>query len=361
MPILHLHIKPDLRTIPVFINKNVWQGINGFLAEQFPRHSIFMVADSHVAGIYAGQAEEALAGHPGFRDILVFPAGEKSKSRRQAALLEDRLLEKKAGRDTVLLAMGGGVTGDLVGFVASVLHRGVELIHIPTSLLAQVDSSIGGKVGINHPAGKNLLGAFYQPAAIFTDPDLLATLPNEELRNGLAEVVKYAVILDEELWEWLETGAERLLRRDARLLEKIVMRCVQLKIQVVEADERENFYRSILNFGHTVGHAIEKLSKFRVKHGFAVAAGMLVAARLSHQLLGYPAEMVERLHQTLQIFGLDTVNIGNFAPDLIWEAVLGDKKSRQQIPRFTLISSPGNPELFHPVTKEELEIALAAC
>ncbi|MBN2364770.1 MAG: 3-dehydroquinate synthase, partial [Calditrichaeota bacterium] len=261
----------------------------------------------------------------------------------------------------ILLALGGGVTGDLVGFVAASLHRGIPLIHLPTSIIAQVDSSIGGKVGINHPRGKNLLGNFHQASAVFIHPQFLQTLPEIEFINGMAEVIKYAVTLDATLWDLLEAEHGQILDRKPDILEQIIRRSVELKIQVVEKDEKESEYRSLLNFGHTVGHAIEQLSQYQMKHGFAVAAGMLVAGVLSHQLMGYPASHLKRLRKTLNLFKLDDVKISKYALIDIWETIQTDKKARRKQPRFTLLDSNGQPLLFQAVSREALRNAVDVC
>ncbi len=358
MQILPIHIRASAREIPCFVGSDLWESLTGFLREHHRTHRIYVISDELVADLYGPTLRDHLRSHPGFQEVLTFPAGEASKSRQQKDRLEDRLLSARAGRDSLLIAMGGGVTGDLVGYVAATLHRGVPLVHLPTSLLAQVDSSIGGKVGINHPAGKNLIGAFYQPRAIFCDANFLRTLPAEEFLNGMAEVIKYAAILDDELWEWLDVHSEALLNRDTALVQKVIARCAALKIAVVEADEKESGYRSILNFGHTVGHAIEQLSGYRIKHGFAIAAGMRVAARLSHRRLGYPAERLKRLDDTLAGYHLNRVNPKDFPLDDIWNCILTDKKARDQKPRFSLINAANKPELFYPIPKQELENVL---
>ncbi len=359
MPNLHLQLKTQYLKIPVVIGRQLWQQIRNFLEQEYPHHSVFVIADSQVADIYGSDVNDQLNSRTGYQGILSFPAGESSKSRHWKATLEDSLLSKKAGRDTVLLALGGGVTGDLVGFVAATLHRGVPLIQLPSSLLAQVDSSIGGKVGINSPAGKNLIGAFYQPAAVFADVELLKTLPQEEFLNGMAEVIKYGAILDDELSNILESEHQKILSKENQVLEHIISRCAQLKIQVVEKDEKESQFRSILNFGHTVGHAIEKLSNFQIKHGFAIASGMRVAARLSNLLVGYPELNVKQLVRLLDLYKLNNIEIGQFSIESIWQTILSDKKSRRQIPRFTLLEECGKPKLFYSVSKEQLERACA--
>ena len=360
MPNLSLRIESPPKTIPITIGQFLWEKFVEFLSAKFASYSIFLLTDSNVATHHQERAVRYLQRHSRFIDAIVFPAGEQSKSREQKAELEDLLLQKKAGRDSLLVAMGGGVTGDLVGYVAASLHRGVPLVHLPTSLLAMIDSSIGGKVGVNHPAGKNLLGAFYQPEAIFTDIDFLQTLPDTEYRNGLAEAVKYAVILDPDLFTFLEQQRDQILTRNPESLLEIITRCVKLKISVVEKDEKETNYRSILNFGHTVGHAIEKLSGLKIKHGFAVAAGMVTAVRLSRMLLNFPEEQVQRLLDLLRAYRLLETNIARFSPGEIWQTMQTDKKVRQQISRFTLLDKNGAPVLFHPVSQEDLFHALKA-
>ncbi len=358
MPMRYLRVNSHLKRIPIVIGENIWKELKVFIEQNFPGYRIYVLSDSNVAEIYGPEVDSNFTGFTGYQGMLIFPAGEASKSRSRKSGLEDLLLDKKAGRDSILIGLGGGVTGDLVGFLAATLHRGVPVIHVPTSLLAQVDSSIGGKVGINHPAGKNLIGAFYQPAAVYTNPRFLHTLPEEEFRNGLAEVVKYGMILDCEILDWLEEGYEKIREDNSPLLAGLIDRCIRLKIEVVEKDEKESDYRSLLNFGHTVGHAIEKLSNFKIKHGFAVAAGMKVAASLSQQLLDFPPGDVQRMNEILRRCKLDTVNMRKFSGDEIWEIILTDKKSRGQAPRFTLLDKSGKPALFHPVTKKELFRAL---
>ena len=357
MPQLNLAFKTATSRVPIFIQPEIWKKLAEFLRHRFENYTFFLTADENVAALYRKKIMVHLSDLPRFKDVLTFPAGEGSKSRTQLSRLQDELLQKKAGRDTALIAMGGGVTGDLVGFLAATLHRGVPLIQLPTSLLAQVDSSIGGKVGIDHPQGKNLLGSFYQPAAVFIDPLFLQTLPDDEFINGMAEVIKYGVILSPELIHTLESKKKQILFHQPAILKRIVKWCIQLKVGVVQQDEKEGHYRSILNFGHTSGHAIEQLSRFRVKHGFAVAAGIKIALELSHQLLGYPEKELKRIINLLQNYQLEKVDIHKYPLEQVWELMLSDKKARQQSPRFTLLDRRGNPRLFYPVTKKEFRDA----
>ncbi len=358
MQTLNLRLKTPARVIPIFVGQNLWQRLQEFFAEKFPSHQIFAISDDIIIRIYSKQIENYLGKLERWGGIISFPAGEESKTRQQKAKLENRLFEKQAGRDSLIVAIGGGVTGDLAGFVAASLHRGIPLIQVPTSVLAQVDSSIGGKVGINHPSGKNLLGSFHQPEAIFSDISLLDTLPDEEYFNGLAEVIKYAVTLDNQLFDFLLTNAGKIKNRDKTALKNIITISIGLKIKVVEMDEQEQSYRTILNFGHTLGHAIEKLTKFKIKHGYAIAAGMVYAARLSHQKFGYPANKIKNLSEILDTYHLNSVNIKNFSEDELWKTTFSDKKVRQNKPHFTLLDEKENARLLVPVTFEEFQNAL---
>ncbi|MCK5454568.1 MAG: 3-dehydroquinate synthase [Calditrichia bacterium] len=360
MPLLQLNLKNPRDHVPIHIAPNIWRSLLEMIQQNFQGKPLYFFTDSHIVTLYEEEVRKHMSSLPDFRELYSFPAGENSKSRQQKDNLEDLLLRNNAGRNSLILAMGGGVTGDLIGHVAANLYRGVSIIHLPTSLIAQVDSSIGGKVGINHPNGKNLLGSFFQPEAVFMGISFLKTLTPVEFSNGMAEVIKYAVTLDPQLWDWLEEEAELIAARDLALLEKIVTRCVNLKIDVVQKDEKESHYRSILNFGHTVGHAIEQLSRYKIKHGFAIASGMRIAGLLSHQLLGYSENNMKRLDSILERYGLQQLDISQFDRKELWKVMQSDKKARNGSPRFTLLDSNSQPALFHHVSEKELIHALAA-
>ncbi|MFZ0389227.1 MAG: 3-dehydroquinate synthase [Calditrichia bacterium] len=358
MPNLSLQIESARREVPVILGNSLWPRLLDFVREHFPEHSIYVIADSNLVSHYDEEIISHFSTLDHFREILSFPAGENSKSRRWKTCLEDAMIRHRAGRDSLLLAIGGGVTGDLAGYVAASLFRGIPYIQVPTSLLAMVDSSIGGKVGLNHPRGKNLIGAFYHPRAIFMDLDFLSTLPQEEFRSGLAEVCKYAVILPGDLWELLEKNIEQILKKEPDVLQRVVSRCAELKMKVVATDEMEEGYRTLLNFGHTVGHAIEKISHYNIKHGFAVAAGMDTALHLSEKMLGFPAPRREAFSALLERFGLNQVSAAEYEFDRIWQIIQLDKKARRRKARFTLLEAPGKPRLLVPVGKAELRRAI---
>ena len=262
-------------------------------------------------------------------DLLAIPAGERSKTRRVRDGLEDALIRLGADRSTALVALGGGVVGDLTGFVAATFHRGIPHVQVPTTLVGMVDSAIGGKTAINHPQGKNLIGAFHPPAAVYIDVDYLRTLPARALRSGLAEVVKCGVIADPGLFEMLERQTARVLRSDPDLLVRIVESCVRLKARVVSQDPRETGRRIILNFGHTVGHALETLSGYRLTHGEAVAIGLVAEARLAARAGLAPPALAGRIARLLTVLDLPTEIPARHTPEAILRVARRDNKTRQ--------------------------------
>ena len=274
-------------------------------------------------------------------DLISFPAGETSKSRRVRDEIEDGIIRLGAGRDTALVALGGGVVGDLVGFVAATFKRGIPCVQIPTTLVGMVDSAIGGKTGINHPAGKNLIGAFHQPAAVYIDVDHLKTLPARHYTSGLAEVIKYGVIADRALFSSLESHLERILRREPDLMARVIEACCRIKARVVSADPRESNRRKILNFGHTIGHAIETLSGFRLAHGEAVAIGMVAEARLAVRAGILAPGASPRIQALCDRAGLPTAIPAAFTPARILEVARHDKKNRQGRIAYSLPATIG--------------------
>lgn len=320
-----------------------------------------VVTDSNVRGQadrYAGALRES-AGLAA--DVTEVPAGEGSKCLERASALYDALVDMKADRHTAVVAVGGGVVGDLAGFVAATYARGVPLVMVPTSLLAQVDSSVGGKVGINHTRAKNIIGAFHQPAGVWIETESLETLPVRELRCGLAEVVKYGVILDAEFFGYVESHAEEILRLEPAAIRRIVARSCELKAEVVSKDEREETgLRAVLNFGHTIGHAIEAVAGYGgdFQHGEAVAAGMVLECRLAERLGWIGADLTERLVHLLGRLGLPTEAKGLDADALV-EAMGRDKKNRGGRVRFVLPRGLGQVELTDVASVEDVREVLA--
>jgi len=316
----------------------------------------FVITHAIVDRLHGGALRTGL-GRLEAQTILV-PVGERQKSLRRAAALWDELLARGADRRSIVVAFGGGVIGDLAGFVAATYMRGLPYVQVPTTLLAQVDSSVGGKVAINHPRAKNLIGAFYQPLTVIADVSALATLRPRDYREGLAEVVKTAIIADAELFRWLEEQQRAVMARDPDALAHVVRRCCEIKAQVVQADERESGARAMLNLGHTVGHALEALGGYgRLRHGEAVAIGMVVAARIARRLGRAPEATEERLLRLLAAFGLPT-RIPGAPAAAILAAARADKKAIAGVPRFVLPRGIGRVEWDQEVPVEVVKTAL---
>ncbi len=282
------------------------------------------------------------------------PDGERFKSMATLQSVLDELVDMRAGRDATVIALGGGVVGDIAGFAAACYMRGVGFIQVPTTLLSQVDSSVGGKTGVNHPGGKNLVGAFHQPRTVLIDTDTLSTLPDRELRAGLAEVIKYGAIIDKGFFGWLEDNMQALLSRDTDALIYAIRRSCEIKAQVVADDERESGRRALLNFGHTFGHAIENTMGYgEWLHGEAVAAGMVMAARMSR----IAAEEQDRLTALIEASGLPTAPPPTGAAKLR-EAMQMDKKAKANKLRFVLLRSLGEAYVSAEYDKSALDDAL---
>jgi 3-dehydroquinate synthase len=322
-----------------------------------------IVTDSHLAELsLPSRCRSALSGIGIESSLAVVSPGEQSKSLDRASALYDNLVSLKADRHALIVALGGGVVGDLAGFVAATYARGLPLIMMPTTLLAQVDSSVGGKVGVNHPGAKNIIGAFHQPVGVWIDTETLRTLPVRELRCGLAEVVKYGVILDAAFFAELESDAARILDREGEALRRIVARCCRLKAEVVARDEREETgLRAVLNFGHTIGHAIEAVAGYDgpFQHGEAVAVGMVAESRLAHRLGWIDPEFSDRLVRLLDRFGLATRAPG-LDTDRLVEAMCRDKKNDRGRLRFVLPRSMGKVELTDAASETDVRAVLAA-
>jgi 3-dehydroquinate synthase len=319
-----------------------------------------VVSDSRVAPLYVPAVSASLRAADFAVAEIQIPEGEQHKNLAWLALLYDRLIEAHIERSSPIVAVGGGVVGDLAGFAAATVLRGVPFVQVPTTLLAQVDASVGGKTGINHASGKNLIGAFHQPRLVAIDIDTLKSLPRREYLAGLAEVVKYGAILDPELFARVDRNVPALLRKDTALLSDVVATSCRLKAMVVERDEREGDYRAILNFGHTLGHAIETLTDYRrLLHGEAVAIGMVCAARLS-QLLGWLSRSdLERIEGLLRRIGLPTAVPSDLSADQLALAVEADKKAGGGRIKFVCLEAIGKTR-FQALSAAEIARAALA-
>ena len=320
----------------IVVGAGVIAQLPALLREHCPAAGYAVVTDAHVGKLYGDQVLKAVSGTGSRAELLTFPAGEWNKTRETWASLSDRMLASHFGRDCAVIALGGGVVGDVAGFVAATYLRGVPHVQLPTSLLAMIDSSIGGKTGVDVPAGKNLLGAFHQPRLVLADLDLLASLPPVQLSAGLAEAVKHGVIADAEYFGFLERDYAPILTKDGAALEQVVRRSVEIKAEVVAEDERESSRRAILNFGHTIGHAIEATSKYEVLHGEAVAIGMAYEARLGEALGVTTKGTAERIVRLLEQLRLPIERPDGASVDQVIEVMRGDKKVRGGEIRFAV-------------------------
>jgi 3-dehydroquinate synthase len=318
-----------------------------------------LITDENVEVPHAKLAAQSLANAGATVDVFVVPPGEQTKCVDSADALWNQLLDVGADRRSIVVAVGGGVVGDLAGFVAATFARGLGLVHVPTTLLAQVDSSVGGKVGINLPSAKNMVGAFWQPAGVLIDTSVLETLPDRQYRAGLAEVVKYGVILDAPFFSYLEGHFAQLIERDPATLEYVITRCCQLKAQVVAGDEREETgLRSVLNYGHTFCHALETVTLYnQLLHGEAVSIGMLCASRLAERLGRVDRTFTRRQSKLLEAFGLP-VEFPSVDRDQLLHAMSHDKKVEHGRLRFVLPTRLGHVELVGDVDESEVRAAL---
>ena len=339
------------RSYDIALNSGDAAGIGQFVRSRLPKTQLaLVVCDAHTMehGGRVGAALQNIGWRTAFTRI---PAGEESKSLAEAARLYDALYELAADRQTVVVAVGGGVVGDLAGFVAATYNRGLPLVMVPTTLLAMVDSAVGGKTGVNHPKGKNLIGAFHQPAGVWIDTAFLDTLPEREYLSGLAEVVKYGVILDAEFFAFLEANAAAVRAREPQVLLQAIARCCRLKADVVEQDEREETgLRAVLNYGHTFAHAFETVGGYGAwLHGEAVAAGMVSAARLAerHGLTG--PDLAERQNRLLEAFALPTALKREWSVEAMIAVMKRDKKAAAGRMRFILPRELGKVALFDDV------------
>jgi 3-dehydroquinate synthase len=307
-----------------------------------PAYRYAVITDSNVGPLYAEKIRDQF--ETGSIEVLTIPAGESNKTRETWARLTDQMLAQRYGRDSAVIALGGGVVGDVAGFVAATFMRGIPVIQVPTTLVAMVDASIGGKTGVDTPAGKNLVGAFHPPAAVLVDPQLLTTLPLRELRAGIAEIVKHGVIADEVYLRAVASSASDMLSAGGSTSDwvlPLIVRSVEIKADIVSRDEREEGLRKTLNFGHTIGHAVELVSGYSLLHGEAVAIGMALEARLAERIGVAQTGTAAAITEVLQSAELPTDLPPGFGPDVVIGAMKSDKKGVSGKMRFALPSRIG--------------------
>ncbi len=319
---------------------------------------VVIITDTNVAKHYLEPLQKHLRQFEFDASSIIVPPGETQKSLSRANAIFTALLQRRTGRRAAIIALGGGVVGDLAGFVAATYHRGVTLIQVPTTLLAQVDSSVGGKVAVNHSLGKNMIGAFHQPRFVWIDGETLQTLPSREMTCGLAEAVKYGVIFDAEFFAYLETNLEAILHLDPAALMHTQARCCELKAHVVAEDERELGLRAVLNYGHTVGHALEAAGNYRsLKHGEAVLLGMVAEAFIAQQMGMLTVEVLDRIEAFVSRLA-GTLNRNALVPSKILDAIQRDKKTVDGKTRFVLPVRLGEVRIFEGVEPELIRLSL---
>lgn len=324
-------------------------------------HKVAIITNTVVAPLYLADLQKNLANAAIDSFAVILPDGEQHKNWQSLNLIFDALLENRCERSTPLIALGGGVVGDTTGFAASCYQRGAPFIQMPTTLLSQVDSSVGGKTAINHPRGKNMIGAFYQPKRVVIDTETLATLPDREFSAGMAEVIKYGLIRDPEFFEWLEDKVEVIMARDADALSEVIARSCQNKADVVVADETEQGERALLNLGHTFGHAIETgMGYGEWLHGEAVAAGTMMAAELSARLGDLSAADVGRVQKLFERAGLPVFGPPNLSSDTYLDLMSHDKKVSNGLLRLVLLRAIGKAEIRSDASRTDMIAAIAA-
>ena len=343
------------RSYPIFIGKGASQEPEA-LIDRVKGSDVAIISDEVVAPLYLNQLLEGLPK----KNIITYalPKGEQEKKLKTVHKIIDHLLQNGFGRDATLISLGGGVVCDITGFVASVFMRGVSVIQIPTTLLAQVDASVGGKTGVNHSLGKNLIGSFYQPSAVVCDTAFLSTLDPKEMSDGLAEIIKYGLIYDRDFFVWLQTNISNILEQDRASLRHAVQRSCQIKAEIVAQDEREQSIRAILNFGHTFGHAIENQTGYdQWSHGQAIAAGMVLASKLSAKMSLISEEDVELIKDILLRAGLPVEPPKISTHDFI-DAMKADKKVKARVIQLVLLKEIGSAFLTADYSEEDLEETL---
>lgn len=347
------------RSYPILIGKGVLKRIGEALQAADIAKRYAVISDDRVAALYSQRLLDVLRQANIAAELLTFPHGEASKHLATIGVLASQLADRGFDRGDGLIALGGGVTGDITGFLASIYMRGIPFIQVPTSLLAQVDSSVGGKTGVDLPEGKNLIGTFYQPRAVFIDTDVLQTLPRDEFLGGMAEVIKYGASIDAEFFAWLDENRSAILALDPSAIVPMIRRCCEMKAAVVEQDEHEGGLRRILNFGHTIGHAVEAASGYQLIHGFAVAIGMRAVAELA--VRGGIAEpsVAEKIVRLLEAYNLPIAMPPDQDRATLRRYLNTDKKTRGGRVFFVLPERIGKVRITDQVNEAEIDAVLS--
>ncbi len=329
------------RGYPIKVRNGIRRSLSQMIPAHTKAHRYAVISDERVGGLYGEEVVKGLRDEGREAHLLTFPPGEASKNREEWARLTDAMLQAGFGRDSAVVAVGGGVAGDLAGFVAATFMRGVPLVQVPTSLVAMIDSSVGGKAGVDVPEGKNLVGAFHSPRLVVVDPEVSVTLPREERAQGLAEAVKHGAIVDPVYLADLEGEIPCVMNGDVGATGRVVVRSIEIKADVVSKDERESGLRKILNFGHTIGHAVESAAEYRLPHGSCVALGMVLEARLGEALGITRRGTSATLEGLVELLDLPTRLPAGLDPEEVLAFTRTDKKGRGGRPHYVLLSMPG--------------------
>lgn len=352
MPILNVDLGE--RSYPIYIQAGILQD-TGFLFSEIRAAHVIIISNEIVAPLYLSTLSQRLESEGRKIDHIVLPDGEAHKTLSSFELVMSKLLALPASRNACIVALGGGVIGDLSGFVAACYQRGIDFVQMPTTLLSQVDSSVGGKTAVNHPLGKNMIGAFYQPQAVYIDTNTLQTLPEREFSAGMAEVIKYGIIYDADFFSFLEANVQRILTKEHEVLSHMIARCCQIKADIVALDEREQNIRALLNLGHTFGHAIEAEQGYgNWLHGEAVAAGMVIASKLAMLRGDINLTDVERISNLIKAFSLPVSGPDSMSAQTYIVHMLRDKKALNNNMRFVLPTGIGSAQVVSDVSKRLL-------
>lgn len=346
------------RSYPIIIGAEIMGRVGSDLRARGLAKRYGIISDDRVAGLYGDRLRQVFRQSGLACDLITFPQGEASKNLRTIAALASTLAERGFDRKDALVALGGGVTGDITGFLASVYMRGIPFVQVPTSLLAQVDSSVGGKTGVDIPQGKNLIGTFYQPRAVYIDSGVLQTLPRDEFLGGMAEVIKYGASIDADFFAWLAENRDAILALDSSCIIPMIRRCCEMKAAVVEQDEREGGLRRILNFGHTIGHAVEAASGYTLIHGFAVAIGMRAVAELAVRCGVAGPEVALAIKRLLEAYGLPTSIPDDFDRQSLRTYLQTDKKTVGGRVFFVLPEQLGRVRITDQVADVDVDAVL---
>ena len=352
-----ISVKSKSFTYPVYIGSHILQSLPELLEKHKLNKNVFVVIDENVEKIYGREIRKLANSWANKSSIFILQATERSKSLSTLKKIYIALADNEFGRDTLLISVGGGITGDVAGYCASTYMRGIQLVHVPTTLLASVDSSIGGKTGVNFYNRKNLIGSFYQPQLVIIDTDFLSTLPAAELISGAGEIIKYAFLSNKDFYNYLQQNFNKLLLLNNKVLNKVISESVLIKASVVSQDEKETGLRKILNFGHTFAHAFESQSGYKIKHGEAVVGGITAALYLSHKLKFFNDEKLESYLKFLSLYKLPSA-IKKANNNIILELMRLDKKKRGDRIKFVLLKDIGNLVIDAEIEKKVIFYAL---